>query len=145
MSKSGQRKSGASPAPGQRRGYHFSWGPIEKTATILGGLAALVALIAVVTNIINHLQASRPPSKLHAEEKMVGQLVAGQDYARLSQIIRVPADYKVKLASGNNLYQYERNWETLQLLVGPSGKVLSVGVYAKTTLFRPRISVWASS
>lgn len=140
-----QRKASTSPAPGQRRGYHFGWGPIEKTIAILGGLAALVALIAAATNFINHLQAPRPPSKLQVEEKMVGQLVAGENYTRLSQIIRVPADYEVKLASGNRLYQYERNWETLQLLVSPSGKVLSVGVYAKTPVFRPRISLGATS
>jgi hypothetical protein len=140
-----QRKPSASPAPRQRRGYHLSWGPIEKTAAILGGLAALVALIVYAANVINHFRAPRPPSKLQVEEKMTGQLVAGEDYARVSHIIGVPADYQVKLASGNRLYQYERHWETLQLVVGPSGKVLSVGVYAKTPVFRPRILLGTTS
>jgi hypothetical protein len=103
---------------------------------LLGALAAALALVVGLPKLFHHPHYSSP---LLVEEEMVGQLVAGMDYARLRHVIGVAADYSAKLSSGNELYQYERNWESLQLLVSQSGRVLSVGIYAKTTNFQPKV------
>jgi hypothetical protein len=103
----------------------------------LGAVAALIAIIGWVTGFFG----AKPIPKLQLEEKMVHDLIPGESYSRLNEVIKSSPDYEKKLPSGNRLYQYERPWETLQLVVSPVGKVLSVGMYAKSDKFRASIGI----
>jgi hypothetical protein len=103
----------------------------------LGAGAALIAIIGYVTGLFS----AKPLSKVQLEEKMVRDLIPGESYSRLSEVIKSSPNYEKKLPSGNRLYQYERPWETLQLVVSPVGKVLSVGMYAKSDKFRASIGI----
>jgi len=66
---------------------------------------------------------------------MVSLLIAGDTYARLQQIIGPLPDMQQTFKSGDTLYQFNRPWEFIDLLVS-DGRVLSVGVYAKTAAFK---------
>src|SRR4051812_17572991 len=47
-------------------------------------------------------------------------------------------DYTQRLTSGNRIYQYNRKWERIRLLVDPDNiSVLSIGIFADRTDFRP--------
>jgi hypothetical protein len=78
---------------------------------------------------------SSTPSPMLSEQHMVGLLIAGDTYARLQQIIGPEPDLQQTFKSGDTLYQFNRPWEFIDLLVR-DGSVLSVGVYAKTTAFK---------
>jgi len=125
----------------RRKIFPLSWGRVEKTSVVIGALGALIGIVVAVSNFVSQQAAPRPPSRLQIEQNMVGELVAGESYARLSALVGTPADFDVKLPSGNSLYQYERQWETIQMVVNPEGKVLSVGVYAKSASFYPHVGI----
>jgi hypothetical protein len=71
-----------------------------------------------------------------SEQHMVGLLIAGDNYSRLQQIIGAQPDLQQTFKSGTTLYQFNRPWEYIDLLV-KGGHVLSVGVYAKSIRFKP--------
>lgn len=121
------------------------WGPMEKVISIVGGLAALAALIPVLSGFISHLSAPRSPSKLQVEESMVKRLKPGDSYGYVNQIIGTQPTHKIKMPSNNVLYQYDRQWEDLQLLVNPAGSVLSVGLYSKFPSFQPVVRLGSTS
>ncbi len=102
---------------------------------MVGVIASLISVIAAFIGVVIHVQNSGAAHQRHMEEKMVSQLTAGKEYERLAQIIGSAPDHKMNLASGRTLYQYERRWEVIQLLVDRSGDVVSIGVYGKDKAF----------
>ncbi len=70
-----------------------------------------------------------------SDEHMVSLLIPGDNYARLQQIIGPQPDLQQTFKSGDTLYQFNRQWEYIDLLVS-HGRTLSVAVYAKTTAFK---------
>lgn len=107
-----------------------------KTAERL--LAALAALIAVIGGVLWVTQRITRESPVEKERKQVEQLRPGQTFARAIEIMDDEPHYTEKLASGNRIYQYIRKWERIQLLVDPDDiSVLSVGIFADSTDFRP--------
>lgn len=114
-------------------------------ATILGGLAAGISIWQFgvqTTSSSSHSPSPSPTSSefspMLAEQHLVSQLIPGYEYDRLQQIIGSYPDEKIPLPSGNTVYQFNRTWEYLDLLVN-NGRVLSVGVAAKTRDFRPTL------
>jgi hypothetical protein len=137
------RKTGEQPSSGQASNGKTSdgttWQTLQRAFAVLGALSTLAPLIAVGIGLVNHFVTSTETYKREQEERLVSRLVPGQDSLRIVQIIGGTPDYGRKLPSGNTLYQYRRQWEDLQLLVDPDGRVLSVGVYAISTDFHPAL------
>jgi hypothetical protein len=71
-----------------------------------------------------------PPSPLAREQSIVSKLVAGDYYPKLQQLIGAEPDLDQSLSSGYTLYQFNRPWEYIDLLV-KNGDVESIGIYAK--------------
>lgn len=72
---------------------------------------------------------------------MVSLLKPGDDYAKIVQIIEaVPNAHEQlkheQLKSGRIIYQFDRSWEYIDLLVSRDS-VLSIGIYAKNSDFKP--------
>ncbi|MFD9863419.1 hypothetical protein [Streptomyces alboflavus] len=107
-----------------------------KTAErLLGALAALIAVIGGVVWVVHRVTMDSPVEK---EEELVEQLRPGQTLDRATEIMDDKPHYTQRLASGNRIYQYNRKWERIQLLVDPDNiSVLSVGIYADRKEFRP--------
>jgi hypothetical protein len=115
---------------------------MERIFAVIGAMSALVGLVTVIVAGVQHLKSSSQGR--HAEERMVGRLAPGHGLKRLAEIIGSTADRELRLRSGNTLAQYERQWETIQLLADPAGAVISGGVYAKKPDFHPKIIVGRS-
>lgn len=115
-------------------------------ATILGGIAAGISIWQFsnqAAQTVSHSPSVSPAtssafSPIHSEENLVSQLVPGYEYDRLQQIIGAFPDIKIPLPSGNTMYQFNRQWEYIDLLVN-DGRVLSVGVVGRTKNFRPTL------
>lgn len=121
---------GANPSETGRRGRKW------KTAERL--LAALAALIAVIGGAVWVVQRITGDSPVEKEQKLVEQLRPGQTLDRATEIMDDRPHYTQRLASGNRVYQYNRKWERIQLLVDPDNiSVLSVGIFADRADFRP--------
>lgn len=116
---------------------------IVTTATVVGTLAAVIT--AFLTYILVRQQPSstdsHPPAAppMVSEEHMVSQLIAGDNYARLMQIIGTQPDTQYAPDPGETIYEFNRTWEYIDLLV-KGGAVQSVGVYAKTPSFKATLS-----
>lgn len=106
---------------------------------IVTGLAAIVATVLTLVTNDQHTAKSISRSPMLDEQGMVSLLIAGDDYAKLSEIIGRNPDVHYRLRSGNTMYQYNRTWEYIDLLVDSTGRVLSVGIYTKTTSFKPTL------
>jgi hypothetical protein len=104
----------------------------ERAFAIIGALASLVVIVGVIIAGIEHTSIFQR----HREEEMVSNLIPGNDYARMVQLIGAEPDFHEGLKPGEQLYVFNRPWEYIQLLVNSSGTVVSVGVYAKTTSFK---------
>jgi hypothetical protein len=100
--------------------------------TVLGGIAAGIAIWQFIQ------PGGTSSSPMLREQSMVSRLIAGDQYTRLREIIGVEPDLQKNLKSGRILYQFNRPWEYIDLLVS-GGSVLSVGVYAKETDFKPTL------
>ena len=74
-----------------------------------------------------------------SEQHMVSLLVPGDNYVRLQQIIGPQPDLQQAVGSSDTLYQFNRPWEYIDLLVS-DGRTLSVGVYAKSTAFKATLN-----
>ncbi|WP_406003370.1 hypothetical protein [Streptomyces sp. NBC_00829] len=115
-----------------------------KTAERL--LAALAALIAVIGGAVWVVHGVTRDSPVEKEQKLVEQLRPGQTLDRATEIMDNKPHYTQRLASGNRLYQYNRKWERIQLLVDPDNiSVLSVGIFADRTDFRPSFPLGTES
>jgi hypothetical protein len=113
--------------------------------SVVGAVAALIAIVTTLVTVINHVRTSSSSFKRHNEEKMVARLAPGHEFGQLAQFIGAQPDRKITLTSGGKIYQYERQWEDIQLLVGADDQVLSVGIYGKDSSFHPVISTGDSS
>lgn len=110
-------------------------GAIAGVLAIGGTVAAVLAILPSDQQATQGAPQSSASSPILSEEHMVGLLIAGDTYARLQQIIGPLPDMQQTFKSGDTLYQFNRRWEFIDLLVS-DGRVLSVGVYAKTTVFK---------
>lgn len=110
------------------------WAGVAGIAGVIAIAGAVAAVIAIVPSG-QHTTQSTSHSSILDEQNMVSSLIAGDTYAKLQDIIAMPPDKQMTLKSGRTLYQFDRPWEYIDLLV-ENGNVLSVGVYAKTATFR---------
>ncbi|MFF3592143.1 hypothetical protein ACFYYI_34120 [Streptomyces sp. NPDC002387] len=104
----------------------------------------IIALIATLTGtawLSYHLYTSSDSYRMRAEEVLLGDLKPGQGYYKINQMLGSEPDYSIRLNSGNKLHQYEREWETLQVLEDKAGATLSIGIYAKIPTFRPSTAI----
>ncbi|MFG2525691.1 hypothetical protein [Streptomyces sp. NPDC048527] len=123
-------EAGANPRETGRHGRKW------KTAERLVG--ALAALFAVAGGVAWGVQWISRDSPVEKEEKLVEQLRPGQTLERTTEIMDDKPHYSQRLESKNRIYQYNRKWERIQLLVDPDNiTVLSVGIYADKKDFRP--------
>ncbi|WP_406498723.1 hypothetical protein OHB06_51540 [Streptomyces sp. NBC_01604] len=121
---------GANPPETGRHGRKW-----KTVARLLEALAALIAVIGGAVWVAHELTRDSPVEK---EQKLVEQLRPGQTLDRAIEIMDDKPHYTQRLASGNRVYQYNRKWERIQLLVDPDNiSVLSVGIFADRTDFRP--------
>jgi hypothetical protein len=104
-------------------------------ATILGGIAAGISIWQFGNQATQGTSHSITVSPMLSEQRLLAELVPGDTYAKLQDIIGAIPDNQKTLTSGRTLYQFDRPWEYIDLLV-EDGNVLSVGVYAKTTTFK---------
>jgi hypothetical protein len=100
---------------------------------------AVLAGVAGLCWLGRHLYTSGSGYRMAAEGRLLAELVPGQGYYKIQQALGTEPDYSVGLPSGNRLHQYDREWETVQVVESPSGTALSVGVYTKTPDFRPAL------
>lgn len=110
-------------------------GAIAGVLAISGAVAAVLAILPSDQHAVQDAQHSSTASPILSEERMVSRLIAGDDYEKMKALIGAPPDFHKILASGRQLYVFDRRWEYIQLLVNDD-TVLSVGVYAKTTKFK---------
>lgn len=109
---------------------------------MVAGIAVLMlGAVAVVAFFAHRLYVSSPDYRRGVEQDLVEKVVPGETYEKLKQTIGTGPDYSFRLPTGNTIHQYERQWETLQLLENASGMVLSVGVYAKDKEFKPTVAL----
>ncbi|AZP22824.1 hypothetical protein EJC51_46400 [Streptomyces aquilus] len=121
---------GVNPPEAGRQGR--KWKTAER---LLASLAALIAVIGGAVVAVKWVTQDKPVEK---EQRLVEQLRPGQTLERAIEIIGDKPHYSEGLRSGNRLYQYNRKWERVQLLVDPDNiSVLSVGIFADNTDFRP--------
>jgi hypothetical protein len=66
---------------------------------------------------------------------MLGKLTAGDDYAKLRDIVGTDPDTHFIVDHKYTVYQFNRQWEYIDLL-SDNGTVTSLGVYAKSPLLR---------
>jgi hypothetical protein len=78
--------------------------------------------------------SSKSLSPLNHEERMLGQLVAGDDYTKLRDVIGTDADSHFTI-DHYTVFQFDRRWEYIDLLVS-NGTVVSLGVYAKSAALK---------
>ncbi|MCL7430359.1 hypothetical protein [Streptomyces sp. YS415] len=129
-----QAESNSSNSPGTGR-HGRKWKTIERL------LGALAALIAVIGGGVWAVKTITKDSAVEEEQKLVQQLRPGHTLDRAIEIMDDKPHFTKRLASGNRVYQYNRTWERIQLLVDPENiTVLSVGIYADKTEFRPSFS-----
>ncbi|MEU3740014.1 hypothetical protein AB0E78_23455 [Streptomyces sp. NPDC032198] len=113
-----------------RRGR--KWNTVER---LLGALAALIAVIGGGVWAVRRITQDSP---VEEEQQLVEQLRPGQTFDRTTEIMDDKPHYTQRLPSGNRVYQYNRKWERIQLLVDPDNiSVLSVGIFADRKDFRP--------
>lgn len=75
---------------------------------------------------------------MEKEQRLVEQLRPRQTLDRATEILDDKPHYTQRLKSANRIYQYNRKWERIQLLVDRDNfSVLSVGVFADRVDFRP--------
>jgi len=117
--------------------YHRS----GRVYTVVGVIAALAAVVVPVAFLGHHLYVSSPAQRRAEEQRRVERLVPGETYEHLRATFGASPDYSFKLPTGNVIHQFEREWETVQVLENPSGMVLSVGLYAKDSRFRPVVAL----
>lgn len=119
-------------------------GAKRKIRAALAGAAASITVIAALATIIlagPPLRAMIQPrrtvtySPLDKEQKMLGRLIAGDDYAKLRSIIGTDPDSHFSAGSHYEVFQFDRRWEYIDLLVN-KGTVVSLGVYTKTARLR---------
>ncbi|MER7576645.1 hypothetical protein [Streptomyces sp. NPDC126514] len=128
----GDQAESNSPAAGR---HGRKWKTVERL------LGALAALIAVIGGGVWAVQTIAKDTAVEKEQKLVQQLRPGHTLDRAIEIMNDKPHFTKRLASGNRLYQYNRKWERIQLLVDPDNiTVLSVGVYADRTEFLPSFS-----
>lgn len=101
----------------------------------------LVAVLGLLAWLTYHLYTSSDGYRMRAEEKLLRELKPGQGYYKINEKLQSEPDYSIKLKSGKTLHQYERQYETLQILVNKAGTTLSIGIYAKTSEFRPSVQI----
>ncbi|MFF8387863.1 hypothetical protein ACF053_30060 [Streptomyces kanasensis] len=110
----------------------------RKWKVVVQSLEALAALIAVIGGAVWVAHELTQDSPVEKEQKLVEQLRPGQTLDRAIEIMDDKPHYTQRLASGNRIYQYNRKWERIQLLVDPDRiSVLAVGIFADRTDFRP--------
>ncbi|MCL8017930.1 hypothetical protein [Streptomyces sp. AS02] len=125
----GSERGANSPEAGR---HGRKWKTAER---LLAALAALIAVIGGAVVVVKWITEDKPVER---ERKLVEQLRPGQTLERAIEIMGDKPHYSQGLASGNRLYQYNRKWERVQLLVDPDNiSVLSVGIFADSTDFRP--------
>lgn len=107
-------------------------------ATILGGVAAGISIWQFGKQAAQDGSHSPTASPMLAEQGLISRLIPGDDYDYLRQIIGAVPEITLPPISGDTLYQFNRPWEYIDLLVN-AGRVLSVGVAAKTGNFRPTL------
>jgi hypothetical protein len=138
-SKRTRRSSKAKPDHGIGKFLSMPWwagiSAIAAVLAIAGTVAAVLAILPSDQHDTQSASHSSTSSPLLSEEHMVSLLIPGDTYARLQQIIGPEPDMQQTFKSGDTLYQFNRPWEFIDLLVR-AGRVLSVGVYAKTTAFK---------
>ena len=78
--------------------------------------------------------SSKSPSPINHEERMLGQLVAGDDYTKLHDIIGTDPDAHFMIGH-YTVFQFNQRWEYIDLLVS-SGTVVSLGVYARSAALK---------
>jgi hypothetical protein len=126
----GRRRRDASRSRGRRA-------PNTRFAIIAASLLVIVVGGSVIFGVEPHQAAQGTQlSPMLSEQHLVGLLIAGDNYTRLQQIIGAQPDLQKTFKSGTTLYQFNRSWEYIDLLV-KDGRVLSVGVYAKSARFKP--------
>jgi hypothetical protein len=114
--------------------HYLGIGAIAAVLALAGAVAAVLALIPGD----NHAPRDVIHPSMVYEEKMVSRLIAGDSYGKLMQIIGTEPDNQQALKAGIVIYQFDRSWEYIDLLVKNS-QVLSVGVYARSTSFKTRL------
>jgi hypothetical protein len=112
------------------------WRLYERVFAVIGLLASIVAIGAAAIAGVEHL----PFYKEHQEERLVSELVTVGTFARTVQLLGAEPDYESQPLPGETLYDFERPWEEIQILVSdPTDSVMSVGIYAKTTSFKTNL------
>lgn len=109
------------------------WRHVERAFAIVGGLASLAAVVALVPRGLERL----PAIQRHHEELIITQLTPGLDFDRMKAIIGRDEDYHEKLKSGRTSYVFDRPWEYIQMIVEAPDRVIAVGVHAKVASFKP--------
>ncbi|MCX4720002.1 hypothetical protein OG818_30225 [Streptomyces virginiae] len=120
-----------------RRHSWRNWNTLER---VLAGLAALIAVITGAVVTVKHFTKETP---LETEQALLQELRPGETFTRATEIMKEKPHYRMPLLSGNVIYQYDRDWERVQLLVNPTGEVLSVGVFVHDVKFQPKIRIGA--
>ena len=134
----GPRKDKANHGIGQflSKPWWLGIGAIAAVIAIGGAVAAVLAILPTDQHATQGVKHSSASSTMLSEQHMISLLIAGDNYARLQQIIGVEPDLQQAFKSGTTLYQFNRTWEYIDLLV-KGGRVLSVGVYARSPSFKP--------
>jgi hypothetical protein len=132
MESNGENSKGSGGGDAKPEKASPKWQRVEHIFAIIGALASLVAIVGVAIALIGRTSFFRE----RHEEAMVSNLIAGDNYSRMVQLIGSQPDFQEQLESGRRLYLFSRPWEYIQLLVSPTDSVLSVGIYAKTSSFK---------
>jgi hypothetical protein len=114
------------------------WAKAGSIAGIVGTVVAILALLGFGFHVFSSQPSPKPStiSPLIREQYMVSLLKPPDDYNKMKQIIGTLPNIHDRLKSGRTLYQFDRPWEHIDLLV-EHGTVLSVGIYAKVSNFKP--------
>jgi hypothetical protein len=113
----------------------------QRLGLLLLSLAAAVGACGVAAYSFYDLTTQEQrvaEDKLTEEERLVASLSAGMDFSNFREAFGNP---DTKRTDGDyDIYQYERQWETLQAVANSSGEVVSYAVYAKVTDFHPKFN-----
>ncbi|MGV9253247.1 hypothetical protein [Streptomyces sp. NPDC003697] len=88
--------------------------------------------------MVSHFTQQSP---LEKEQSLVVQLHPGERFDRLTQIMGEEPNYSLPVGSGATVYQYDRKWESIQLITDRTKYVKAVVVYAHSGKFQPSFDV----
>jgi hypothetical protein len=101
--------------------------------------------ISVVKEVWGSYFNSAPDQRRHAEEELIGTIALSMSHSQIEDIFKEkPYEQKIS-ASGNHIYQFDRDWEFVQVLANRDETTISLGIHLKDPDFRPaKFSGWGT-